>query len=499
MKKLALFSIGILALALQSANATNTILYSTDDDWTNWNSVQGLTFQGTTAFDYDGVTVNGIGNPLNAGGAGTGGSLEVSPIVPCNWGQAGPAFGLTGPTEAVLVAMDGPGAGFGSPVVAQTGTLIVDYTMPDYTNNGTYFSMGIFFQDDAQWGGWSASQNTDLGPVTTPSGTQEMYEAVIPYSLSAAANLSYAQMGFWLFTDYQGTNSWYIDSISVVPLPVEVIPAPVTNLFSTFDDFSDWTAAGGDLVQGDDTWSTDGAIINGLGNTTAAGDTGTAGSLLVYWSSLETGYGTIANAPDQGGNAAFLQAIDPGCDPASSTSVAAYGYIYMEYSKPDATDGGTYFQLGAVLGYSANGYYGNYLWNADQDLGFTDDNGLEVHKATIPYTINAGNFYGLSFGISVNSDYQPVNGFHVGEISVSAAQAPLITDVEILDGPKVAIHGTNGLTGFHYTLRSSTNLTKPLSQWTVVSTGNAFNGPTFSITNNISPADPQMFYGISVP
>jgi hypothetical protein len=138
------------------------------------------------------------------------------------------------------------------------------------------------------------------------------------------------------------------------------------------------------------------------------------------------------------------------------------------------------------------------LWNADQDLGFTDNNGLEVHKATIPYTINAGNFYGFSFGISVNSDYQPVNGFHIGEISVSAAQAPLITGIS-LNGSQLVIQGTNGLTGFHYTLRSSTSLALPLNQWTVVSTGNAFNGPTFSLTTAINPANPQMFYSISVP
>jgi hypothetical protein len=498
MKKHVLFSVGMLAFALLSANATNTILYSTDDDWTSWDGTQGLTFQDTTAFDYDGVTVNGIGNSSNAGGAGTGGSLQVSPIVPCNWGQTGPAFGFGGPTTAVLVAMDGPGADYGQPLVAQTGTLLVDYTMPDDTGSGTYFSMGIFFQDNAQWGGWSASQNIDLGPVTTPYGTEEMYEAVIPYSLSPTPSLSYAQIGFWIFTDYTGVKPWYVDNISVVPLPVSVIPAPVTNLFSTLDDFTPWTAAGGDLVSPDSAFSTDGVTINGLGNTTAAGATGTAGSLLVDWSSLETGYGTIASAPDQGGNAAFLQAIDPGCDPGSSTSVAAYGNIYVEYSVPDNTDGGNYFQLGVFLGYNADGYYGNYLWNADQDLGFTDDNGLEVHKATIPYTINAGNFYGFGFGISVNSNYQPVNGFHIGEISVSAAQAPLITGIS-LNGTSLTINGTNGLTGFHYTLRSSTDISLPQSAWTVVSTGNAFNGPTYSITTTVNPASPPTFYSISVP
>ncbi len=193
-----------------------------------------------------------------------------------------------------------------------------------------------------------------------------------------------------------------------------------------------------------------------------------------------------------------MQAIDPGCDPGSSTSVAAYGNIYVDYSVPDNTDGGNYFQLGVNLTYNADGYYGNYLWNADQDLGFTDDFGLEVHKATIPYTIDAGNFYGFGFAVSVNSNYQPVNGFHIGEISVSAAQAPLITGIS-LNGTSLTINGTNGLTGFHYTLRSSTDISLPQSAWTVVSTGNAFNGPTYSITTTINPASPPTFYSISVP
>ncbi len=498
MKKLALFSIGVLALALVSANATNTKLYSTDDDWTSWDSVQGLTFQDTTAFDYDGVTVNGIGNPLNAGGAGTGGSLEVSPIVPCNWGQAGPAFGLTGPTTAVLVAMDGPGADYNQPFAAQTGTLLVDYTMPDDTGSGTYFSMGIFFQSNAQWGGWSANQNIDLGPVTTPYGTEEMYEAVIPYSLSATPSLGYAQIGFWIFTDYTGTKPWYVDNISVVPLPIAVIPAPVTNLFSTLDDFTPWTAAGGDLVSADSAFSSDGVTINGLGNTTAAGATGTAGSLLVDWSSLETGWGDIADAPGELGNAAFMQAVDPGAN--GNNLTAAYGNIYMDYSVPDTTDGGTYFQLGVL--YQYYGAWAPFFSSSSKDLGFTDPTtGGEVYQATIPYTINAVtappyNYFG--FSIMVNSDYQPANGFHIGEISVSAAQAPLITGIG-LNGSQLVIQGTNGLTGFHYTLRSSTDISVPQSAWTVVSTGNAFNGPTFSNTIDINPAAPQMFYSISVP
>ena len=499
MKRNIFLIVGILMFALQSAMAQNTVIETTYDDWTNWNGTQTLTFQGTTAFDHDGVTVNGINNPTLAGDPGTGGSLEVSPIVPCNWGQAGPAFGLAGVTTATMQAMDGPGAGYGSPVAAQSGTMYVDYTMPDYTNSGTSFNIGIFFQDDAQWGGWSASQNIDLGPVTTPYGTRELYRAVIPYTLSATTNLSYAQIGLWLFTDYQGANPWYIDKISVAPLPITVIPAPVYPLFSTSDDFNQFASAGGDLVQAD-TWSVDSNTTNGLGNTNAPVATGTSGSLLLYWSSLETGYGTIASGPGEQLNPQFMQAIDPGCDTNSATSVAAYGNIYMDYSQPDSgmTNGG-YFEVGVNLSYEANGYYGAFFPSSSKDLGIQDSNGYEVYQATIPYTINAGNYYGFSLSVIVNSDYQPTYGFHIDNITVSAAQAPLITSIK-LNGTSLAIQGTNGLTGYKFSLLSSTNVALALTNWTAVPawSGVPFNGPTFNITNTIDPASPKMFYAIKV-
>ena len=494
MKKLALFSIGILALALGSARADNTICYTTDDDWTSWNSTQGgMTFSATTAFDYDGVTVNGIGNGTNPGGAGTGGALEISPIVPCGWGLDGPFLGVNGITDAMLKAMDGPAAGYGNPQLAQSGTLIVDYTMPDNTLGGTSFTMGIAFQDDAQWGGWQANQLYDLGPVSTPYGTEEMYQAVIPYTLNAAANISYTQIGLWLFTDYQGSNPWYIDSISVVPLPIIVSPPPGQSVFTTYEDFAPWTSAGGDLVQGDLGWSVIVNPINGLGNTTAPGAGGTDGSLLVDWSSLETGWGDIADAPSEGSNTGFMQAIAPGSTGANIA--ASYGNIYLDYSQPDNTDGGTYFQLGVLLQYQGN--WSPFFWSSTTDLGVQDPFGNEVYEATIPYSIAAEPNNYFSFGIMVNSDYQPVNGFYIDEISVVAAQAPLITGIS-LNGTQLTITGINGLASKFFTLLSTTDLSKPKNQWTLVSTGNAFTGSPFSITTTINPANTPEFYSILV-
>ena len=489
----------MFAWALSSAQAQNTVILTTYSDWTNYDNASGsITFQATTAVDLDGVTANGIDN-ANSGATDIGGALEVSPIVPCNWGQAGPTFNDHAVSSAVLAAID-PGAAYGSPTPAQSGTMYVDYTLPDNSIGGSGFAMGIFFQKNDQWGGggqdWSP---TDLGPVSTPSGTQEKYRARIPYTINADANnLSFFNIGFWIFTDRQGSNPWYIDNITVVPL-VTITPPPITNLFTTYEDFSGWTSAGGDLVLSTNDWSSDIDVTNGLGNTTAAGATGTEGSLLINWSSVETSYGFVASSPNEDGNAAFMQAIDPGCDTGTQTSVPAYGNIYVDYSQPDNSGGGTYFGFAVALSYPANSYsgwgYSAFGAASTKDLNIQDASGYEVYRATIPYTIEAGSYSGFTFNIFANSDYQPTNGFHVDNILVSAASAPAITSVG-LTGSNLIIQGTNGLGGNSYNILTSTNLTLPVASWSVVGSGRVFSGPTFSNSITIDPASPSSFYRI---
>jgi hypothetical protein len=501
MRKIVSLTVGLFACALLSAHAQNTIFYTTDSDWTNWNSSGSLTFQDTTAVDLDGVTVNGIGN-ANAGATSLGGALQVSPIVPCDWGKAGPVFDVTGANGAIIAALAGPGAGYGSPLPAQKGTMYVDYTLPDHSLGGSYFAIGIFIQYDGNWGlggqDWSPA---DLGPVSTPSGIQEKYRATIPYTLNATTgNISYFDLGFWIFTDYQGTNSWYIDNISVAPLPVTIIPAPVYPLFNTYDDFNTgWTASGGDLIQADNTWSVDGSTTNGLGNTSAPAATGaTSGSLLLYWSSVEAGYGTIAAGPSEQNNPAFLQAIAPGYDTNTLASPGAYGNIYVDYSQPDNSGGGNYFQIGMALSYAGNGYsYWNnsiFFPSKTTDLNMQDSSGYEVYQATIPYNIQAGYLYGFTPYVFVNSNYQPTNGFHIDNISVSSAPPPILSAG--MNGTNLVIQGTNGLTGRKYNLLSTTNLALPVANWTTVSVGVPFNGPTFSATNSAS--SPSSFYRVKV-
>lgn len=212
-------------------------------------------------------------------------------------------------------------------------------------------------------------------------------------------------------------------SLSIGMLAFALQPAAnaQTSLFTTYDDFSAFTANGGSTVSADNTFSTDSSTVNGIGNLSNAGGSGTSGSLSIAWAASVGNFNTIAIGPSQGGNPAFLSAIDPGTDGANA--VAATGNIYLDYSEPD-NEGGSYFQLGVLFQYDAVGYYYTAFSSSTTDLGYTDPNGLEVYRATIPYTITAGAWNGFGFGIMYNSDYSPALPFHVDNISVSAMQVP---------------------------------------------------------------------------
>jgi hypothetical protein len=384
--------------------------------------------------------------------------------------------------------------------------MIIDFTMPDDTDGGSYFKMAIFLNYAGGWGWSDETSQIDLGPVSTPSGPQEMYEAVIPYNL-AACSLWWWEIGPFADTDYQGVNPWYITSWSVVNLPSAPTPAPVYNLFSTSNDFTLPTGDSSFSVQADGAWSeTNDFVTNGLGNTISPGGLDTNGSLLVNWptddnassGSTNSIWGPMVDLPNEGQNAAFLQAIDPGYDPVTTLSGTAYGTVYIDFTQPDTTGGGSYFQVGISFSYAAGGWneWAPFFSSKATSLGYQDDNGDTLYRATIPYTITAGGplNYGFTPYIFVNSDYHPANPFHIANISVSSSAAPLITNVS-LNGTSLVIQGTGGLTGDVYSVYSTTNLLLPLSQWSVVGTaGVQFTGPTFSVTNTVNPASPQTFY-----
>lgn len=195
-----------------------------------------------------------------------------------------------------------------------------------------------------------------------------------------------------------------------------------TSLFTTYDDWSAATAGWGSAPSANSTFSTDSSTVNGLGNLSAPGAAGTSGSLLI--TAAVGGPGPAGNGlwtdaatlPSQGGNLAFLQAIDPGTD--GNNTVAGSGNFYLDYSLPD-NEGGTYFDPGILLQYAANGYFGAFFGTSSTDLGFTDpNNGGEVYRATIPYTISAGSWGGLGLGIMVQTDYASALPFSADNLTV---------------------------------------------------------------------------------
>ena len=93
------------------------------------------------------------------------------------------------------------------------------------------------------------------------------------------------------------------------------------------------------------------------------------------------------------------------------------------------------------------------------------------------------------------------NGLVVdGTVTVIAAapSQPGISSVAVSSG-NVILQGTNGPANQNYYVLSSTNLTLPRTNWTVLAT-NQFSGTgTFNFTNAVNPADLRRFYLLQVP
>lgn len=85
----------------------------------------------------------------------------------------------------------------------------------------------------------------------------------------------------------------------------------------------------------------------------------------------------------------------------------------------------------------------------------------------------------------------------VSVLSVTPVPQPCITSIS-LSGTGVVINGTNGLAGASYNVLTTTNLTLPMSNWTVLPMG-TFGGSTFSITNPLNASAPQSYYLLRVP
>ena len=224
MKKLIFLSIGILAFVIQNASAQK--LFTTYEDFAGWTGqADAPTTAGqSTAWDFDGVTINGLGNNGNAGGAGTAGSLAIQGIEgppTNNWtsvawspGEAWlPLFMHAVDPGSLAAWTEESGWGNGT-TVEHDGILRMTYTFPD-NEGGSYFQLGVAFNYNNHWNDYWGSSVA----YATVNG-QDTTTVEIPYHIyGVSAGITYFSMGIMYSSDYAPVLPFYVDSIEVVPEP----------------------------------------------------------------------------------------------------------------------------------------------------------------------------------------------------------------------------------------------------------------------------------------
>jgi len=119
----------------------------------------------------------------------------------------------------------------------------------------------------------------------------------------------------------------------------------------------------------------------------------------------------------------------------------------------------------------------------------------------------AGTYAGAFSSVILPTNSLPANSYWTNTLPVNGTIAivstviphPVVTSIT-LNGLNATINATNGSAGATFYVLSSTNVTLPLSNWTVLAT-NAFdvngNIVNYTVTNGVS--GPQRFYILQVP
>jgi autotransporter-associated beta strand protein len=88
---------------------------------------------------------------------------------------------------------------------------------------------------------------------------------------------------------------------------------------------------------------------------------------------------------------------------------------------------------------------------------------------------------------------------NAGLITVTVAPPqPVISSTKVLGG-NLIFGGTNGTALAGYSVLTTTNITTPLTDWTLLSTGSFDGSGAFSVTNPISSGGAKRFYMIRIP
>jgi hypothetical protein len=217
-------ALGGLFTAGTASAGTPITLYTTDTDFSQWGGANGATAAGSTTYDADGSSVNGLGNNGNPNVAGTPGSLQVN-WTPTVGGFNGVAFSPNEEGNTAFLNLLAPGSvptTFPPPtfsavpgsIAAGSGTILMTYTFPD-NNGGNFFDPGIIFN-------YNNNFDQDLPTGFTSDGTVDglSTETVsIPYTLNATSGLSFFQMGILYNSNFSPTGPFFVDNIQIAQVP----------------------------------------------------------------------------------------------------------------------------------------------------------------------------------------------------------------------------------------------------------------------------------------
>jgi hypothetical protein len=186
-------------------------LYTTQEDFTGWSDNSGnvnFTPGPNSAFSTDSSSTNGLGNPSNAGGAGTSGSITETRIGGGNYDF----FYSQGASSMAFLAALGTSNNGGAGYTAASGVIEFDYVPPS-TGGGTFFQLGIVLNYNNNFGQFFGGAPVNNGTYFTQD---------IPYTINSTTSANYFQLGLIWNSDFPNGSTITIDNIHVVPEPASL-------------------------------------------------------------------------------------------------------------------------------------------------------------------------------------------------------------------------------------------------------------------------------------
>jgi len=178
-------------------------------------------------------------------------------------------------------------------------------------------------------------------------------------------------------------------------------------LFTTTNDWAQWSSSTGLTATPTTNMDSDGSSTNGLGNTSGPGAIGTPGALAVQWSAPAGSFSYGPYSPGEQGNSSFLAALQQ-----SGT------ILTFDYTTP-ANNGGTYFSLGILI--NCSGRFDQLGPSSTVPLSngwtrATIDWSAEASALASQQVANGGAFTYFQIAFIWNSNYAPPTPFYVDNI-----------------------------------------------------------------------------------